>query len=432
MAVTKATYSMIDGAVLNVLDYGADPTGAADSAAAFTAAIAAINDAGTIFVPTGFYLINSTILINKRVAIVGTGNTEQVPTPPYVAGTEIRKASALNGPLFEIAQGKVHLEALWLKGIAGNGGPGVYVRGPNFSASRVTVSGMGGSGFTIGGLVAGINANTWRLDACVAIDNEYGFIFSDNDTTVDCNAGTATNIKAAGNTLDGVYVDKAEKNTFVGTLTEGNGRYGLNLLAGSKNNVFVGGDQEQNTTADVNINASASDNVLIDVGIFGTITDTSPSTTHIGYGQNSTIPYNWSLYAVSQVRYSGTKPVVTTALHTAPAASASGYTVYFPIENSKTVTVTPDGFVMFFTVQFSSSGDSAIAYATYGSATISFVGTPPATIAATSTPTATQLGIFKSAGSKDIKFVSGSGLTSQGNLAINFIGCSVTTVSAWA
>lgn len=41
MALTKATYSMILGAPVNVLDYGADPTGVADSTAAFAAAFAA-------------------------------------------------------------------------------------------------------------------------------------------------------------------------------------------------------------------------------------------------------------------------------------------------------------------------------------------------------------------------------------------------------
>ena len=40
MALTKATYSMINGAPVNVLDYGADNTGITDSAAAFNAAAA--------------------------------------------------------------------------------------------------------------------------------------------------------------------------------------------------------------------------------------------------------------------------------------------------------------------------------------------------------------------------------------------------------
>jgi hypothetical protein len=47
MALTKATYSMISGAVVNILDYGADPTGVSDSTAAIAAA-QAVACAGTL------------------------------------------------------------------------------------------------------------------------------------------------------------------------------------------------------------------------------------------------------------------------------------------------------------------------------------------------------------------------------------------------
>lgn len=46
MSLTKVTYSMIDGAPINVLDFGADPTGATDSSAAFNAAIQYAVDQG--------------------------------------------------------------------------------------------------------------------------------------------------------------------------------------------------------------------------------------------------------------------------------------------------------------------------------------------------------------------------------------------------
>lgn len=60
MSLTKATYSMINGAPFNVLDYGADSAGAADSSAAFTAAAVA---AGTqfAFVPKGTYKLTGAI-----------------------------------------------------------------------------------------------------------------------------------------------------------------------------------------------------------------------------------------------------------------------------------------------------------------------------------------------------------------------------------
>lgn len=62
MSLTKVTYSMISGAQLNVLDYGADPTGVANSALALKlAAQAASANKQTIYVPPGTYLIQSGI-----------------------------------------------------------------------------------------------------------------------------------------------------------------------------------------------------------------------------------------------------------------------------------------------------------------------------------------------------------------------------------
>ena len=52
MSLTKATYSMINGACANVLDYGADSTGATDSTQAFTDAIAT---GKRVWIPNGTY-----------------------------------------------------------------------------------------------------------------------------------------------------------------------------------------------------------------------------------------------------------------------------------------------------------------------------------------------------------------------------------------
>lgn len=62
MSLTKVTYAMIEGAAFNALDYGADPTGTTDSRAAIQAAIddAKATGGGTVVIPEGTYLINST------------------------------------------------------------------------------------------------------------------------------------------------------------------------------------------------------------------------------------------------------------------------------------------------------------------------------------------------------------------------------------
>ena len=72
MALTKATYSMIRGAPVNVLDYGADPTGTVDSTAAIQdAATAAAGN--TVILPEGTYLVSAPITFPQRTSVLGVG-----------------------------------------------------------------------------------------------------------------------------------------------------------------------------------------------------------------------------------------------------------------------------------------------------------------------------------------------------------------------
>jgi hypothetical protein len=64
MALTKVSYSMITGAVVNVKDYGAVGNGTTPDTDAINAAMTAAAAAGkTLFFPTGIYLIESTLTI---------------------------------------------------------------------------------------------------------------------------------------------------------------------------------------------------------------------------------------------------------------------------------------------------------------------------------------------------------------------------------
>jgi hypothetical protein len=58
MALTKASYSMINGAPLNVKDFGAVGNGTTDDTAALTAAAAALQSNQTLYFPNGTYLIS--------------------------------------------------------------------------------------------------------------------------------------------------------------------------------------------------------------------------------------------------------------------------------------------------------------------------------------------------------------------------------------
>jgi len=70
MALTKATYSMIQGAPVNVLDYGAVGNGVADDTAAIQSAVTA---GGAVYIPEGVYLISANITIPSNCFIFGDG-----------------------------------------------------------------------------------------------------------------------------------------------------------------------------------------------------------------------------------------------------------------------------------------------------------------------------------------------------------------------
>ena len=82
MALTKATYSMIEGAIANVLDFGADPTGATDSSAAFQAAGAT---GKTIFVPRGIYQASFGLRNSQIIFGEGARNTSRIIPPAGAA-----------------------------------------------------------------------------------------------------------------------------------------------------------------------------------------------------------------------------------------------------------------------------------------------------------------------------------------------------------
>ena len=81
MALTKANNRMIDGSKVNVLDFGADNTGAADSSSAFTLALAAGDH---VIVPKGTFALNSMITIGDNKCI------------ELQSGTFIRRKSSLS------------------------------------------------------------------------------------------------------------------------------------------------------------------------------------------------------------------------------------------------------------------------------------------------------------------------------------------------
>lgn len=102
MSLTKVSYSMIDGEVANVLDYGADPTGVNSSSAAFQAAI---DTNKSVWVPIGTYLITTPLVVTDAFR----GNTIQGESS---AKTLVK---TLTGNLFNIQGNSIRFENLYLQ-----------------------------------------------------------------------------------------------------------------------------------------------------------------------------------------------------------------------------------------------------------------------------------------------------------------------------
>jgi hypothetical protein len=92
MSLTKVSYSMIDGEVTNILDYGADPTGATFSTAAIQAAFDAPGLAPVYF-PPGTYKVTGTgtacLTLTKNKMLIGCGRASVIRADAASASTSL-------------------------------------------------------------------------------------------------------------------------------------------------------------------------------------------------------------------------------------------------------------------------------------------------------------------------------------------------------
>lgn len=98
MSLTKATYSMIDGASVNVLDYGAVGDNMTDDTAAIQAAI---STGKSVFFPDGFYKCNNLTVSTSGQVLFATGNARLIKNGNgallTISGTYVE----INGLIFD-------------------------------------------------------------------------------------------------------------------------------------------------------------------------------------------------------------------------------------------------------------------------------------------------------------------------------------------
>jgi hypothetical protein len=292
MALTKVSYSLITGASTNVLDFGADPTGATDSTAAFALAkTTALATNKTIYIPAGTY---------KGSIEIATGETNLI-----VVG-ENRETTIIEAKDDSTATISVHwtafntqIESLTIKNTAAlNNGThyGIHAlgSGSNNGASGLKIKNCVVSGYNINvrldefndmyvencifsGAVAGaeaapIGANFYAGSPtfpCVGLDvfdvycigGKYGMYLENTEgikmSFLDCVLSTAQGLihqRTTGNTigmvisdsyfdstgLDAFYLEGVDSgmfsNIWVSASTTGGTGYGVNLVNCSNNN----------------------------------------------------------------------------------------------------------------------------------------------------------------------------------------------------
>jgi hypothetical protein len=209
--------------MFNVLDFGADPTGVADSAAAINAAIASMasvgNHLGSIYIPPGKYFLKDSIVLDRAVHFKGAGAGSYYGTllKPDEGITAIRvvRTPGNNGD-------HVLIECLEIEGPGntetwpGDTAHGIWALWP-VQIQHVRVSYMNGNGLRITN--DGSNANFCRVYGLDVLYCHCDGVYIQGGES---NAGIFTAVSVTGCKGWGINDDSFLGNLWVGCLTQAN------------------------------------------------------------------------------------------------------------------------------------------------------------------------------------------------------------------
>lgn len=215
MSLTKASYSLINGAPANLLDFGAVADGTTDDTAAIEAALA--SGAFSVYAPAGVYAVASSIVVPAGVTIFGDGYA------PYGNdGTIFRRIGASTAPIFS------------------GGGWGWGLKNLSCQSSNAHPTGIV--------CVGGVNGEVLVTNACFENIYIYGnwdantniglYIYGANTSSpVYYNRFVNMNIEHCGTGI--LLSTEANANLFSNTLTRSCRRH-IWLESGALENVFTG------------------------------------------------------------------------------------------------------------------------------------------------------------------------------------------------
>lgn len=248
MSLTKATYSMISGAPVNVLDFGASTTNTAlQNDAAFAAAVAFVAAAPekyklvfpagtyTYSVSPNFGVTNMWVEAQGEVVLNYTGTGNCLIFDAGVAPALVYNVRFTGNFIVEGTSAAAN---------------GIYWRSVHHSKIDCRVAGCGP---TAAGLLIEF-AVCSEFNVVVSYNEtpfttnrpQYGYYLHRRDVGETTSACTFYNPIIEGVSSHGILLSEAVYNTFIGGTSEGNGAYGIYVLSGSRNNSFYGIDLEAN------------------------------------------------------------------------------------------------------------------------------------------------------------------------------------------
>lgn len=248
---------------INILWFGADPSGVSDSTTSIQGALNCLPPAtgGEVLVPAGTYLVSAQLTTPARVDLVGQG-VSHVNNGP--SASQIKKAATMTSAVLWLSQNCSSIRGITFQGLAGNTGDGIQIAASRVTLRDVGVYGMGGDGIRIGTDTGGENCNVWRLDNVKSKSNGgNGVQVSEGlGPLADANAGAGVNLDLQSNGLDGIYFRGSQLCTLVNPVLQSNTRYGLHFGPDAKYNCIFGGDIEANISSQVRIESGSEYNAI--------------------------------------------------------------------------------------------------------------------------------------------------------------------------
>jgi len=220
MALTKVTYSMIAGAAVNPVDFGADSTGSNDSTTAIQAAIDSMSAGSCLYFPEGVFDFDVVDFDVENCVITGPGIVKGTINIKDQSQGFIVDGITFDASTISTTPRGITLDTCTIGAITNcfflNLETAIFVNGSDASGqvSRITVSG-----------------NQYKnCSYFISTEQVTGFTFGVADWIVSNNSGNALVDHVFMNTFDGVTIND---NVFFGSANPDYTRNGIRLVYGT-------------------------------------------------------------------------------------------------------------------------------------------------------------------------------------------------------